>query len=158
MIDDDGKKFDMAKVRRRKWTALRERNIRNVVVWRPTKLIAAKADIPIRHDVVGYLRGFQPPCWRHHRQNPMCAWRERNRAPGASLTSPNEGHNPRRAFRPFSPFHLPSLPFSSLSHLFSSVSFLFFLFFASRRKARHSERRTCSSQQALSNSLSVLGT
>lgn len=147
MIDDSGKRFDdMAKARRRKWTALRERNIRNVVVCRPTKLIAAKVDIPIRHDVVGYLRGFQPPCWRHHRQNPMCAWRERNRAPGASLTSPNEGHNPRRAFRLFAPFHLPSLPFPSLSLIFlRPFLFAFFLFFASSRKARHSGRRACSS-------------
>lgn len=56
----------------------------------------------------------------------MCAWRERNRAPGASLTSPNEGHNPRRAFRPFSPFHLSlpaTPPLRPSLHSFSLLSF-----------------------------------
>lgn len=67
----------------------------------------------------------------------MCAWRERNRAPGASLTSPNEGHNPRRAFRPFIPFHLPSLPFPlPLFHLSSSVSFLFFSFLCQQERSK----------------------
>lgn len=59
MIDDDGK-FDAVKARRPKWTALRERNIRNVIVWRPTKLTAVKVDVSIRHDVVGRPRAFQP--------------------------------------------------------------------------------------------------
>ena len=63
----------------------------------------------------------------------MCAWRDRNRAPGASLTFPNEGHNPRRAFRPvcFSPLHL--IP-SSASLRLPLFFFLFlppFLFFSS---------------------------
>lgn len=46
--------------------------------------------------------GIQQPFSPHRGAiSPMCTRCERNRAPGASLTSLNEGHNPRRAIRPF---------------------------------------------------------
>lgn len=60
----------------------------------------------------------------------MCEWRDRNRAPGASLTFPNEGHNPCRAFRRrvlLSPSPYPSLylsPSSLIFFLSSPLSFL----------------------------------
>jgi len=82
--------FGIARPRRvRKWTANERNALDGGAFVSSLDLGGAVTDVPIRHDVVEHPVVLQPPELRS--VNPMCALCQRNRAPGATLPSLNEG-------------------------------------------------------------------